>query len=230
MQIKKNDHRITGIEPITMTYKKTFILAGIMVLTMVVLGLSSHSEKIKPNRPFDTFPMAIGPWTGTTSTFDQKVYDILGVDDSILASYQTTDGRFVEVYVGFYQSQKEGELIHSPKSCMPGSGWNIAETSIETVDVGKIGSEKNIKVIKLILVKGSQKQVVFYWFHSRGRIISSEYMQKIWLVVDSITRHRTDGSFVRLISPVVENEDEALEILKDFTRAVYPYLDEYIPS
>lgn len=216
-----------------MTYKKTLILAGIMVLTMIVLGLSSHSEVIKPNKPFDTFPMTIGPWTGTSSTFDQEVYNILGVDDSILASYQTTDGRFVEVYVGFYQSQKEGDLIHSPKNCMPGSGWNIARTSIETVDVGQTGKtdgETNIKVIKLILVKGSQKQVVFYWFQSRGRIISSEYMQKIWLVYDSITKYRTDGSFVRLISPVIENEDKALEVLKEFTRAIYPHLNEYIPS
>lgn len=217
-----------------MTYKKTFILAGIMVLTMVVLGLSSNSESIKPNKPFDTFPMVIGPWTGATSTFDQKVYDILGVDDSILANYQTTDEQSVQLYVGFYQSQKEGDLIHSPKNCMPGSGWNIAKTSIESVDVGQTdkqtGNENNINVIKLILVKGSQKQVVLYWFHSRGRIISSEYMQKIWLVVDSITKHRTDGSFVRLISPVIENEDKTLEILKDFTRTIYPYLNEYIPS
>jgi len=101
------------------------------------------------------------------------------------------------------------------------------------VDVGQTGKtdgETNIKVIKLILVKGSQKQVVFYWFQSRGRIISSEYMQKIWLVYDSITKYRTDGSFVRLISPVIENEDKALEVLKEFTRAIYPHLNEYIPS
>ncbi|ACN15076.1 hypothetical protein HRM2_19750 [Desulforapulum autotrophicum HRM2] len=174
--------------------------------------------------------MTIGPWTGTTSTFDQKVYDILGVEDSILASYETPDGRDVQLYVGFYQSQKEGDLIHSPKNCMPGSGWNILRSSIEPVDVGQNNNGKNINVIKLILVKDSQKQVVLYWFQSRGRIISSEYMQKIWLVIDSITKHRTDGSFVRLISPVVENEDKTLEILKDFTKQIYPYLNEYIPS
>jgi EpsI family protein len=132
--------------------------------------------------------------------------------------------------VGFYQSQKEGDLIHSPKNCMPGSGWNILNTSIESVDVGQGGSVKNINVIKLILVKESQKQVVLYWFQSRGRIIASEYMQKIWLVIDSITKHRTDGSFVRLISPVVENEAKTLEILKGFTQEIYPFLNEYIPS
>lgn len=213
-----------------MNYKNTFILAGIMALTMVILGLSSHSEIIKPNKPFDTFPMTIGDWTGTTSKFDQRVYDILGVEDSVLASYETTDGRSVQFYVGFYQSQKEGDLIHSPKNCMPGSGWNILKTSIETVDVGQEGSVKNINVIKLILVKGAQKQVVLYWFQSRGRIISSEYMQKIWLVIDSITKHRTDGSFVRLISPVFEDQDKTLEILKGFAKEIYPILNEYIPS
>ena len=55
-------------------------------------------------------------------------------------------------------------------------------------------------------------------------------MQKIWLVYDSITKYRTDGSFVRLISPVIENEDKALEVLKEFTRTIYPHLNEYIPS
>ena len=213
-----------------MTYKRIIIIALIMVMTTIVLNFSNHSEIIKPNKPFETFPMGIGEWTGNTSKFDQKVYDILGVEDSILASYQDNNGDSVQLYVGFYQSQKEGDLIHSPKNCMPGSGWNILKTSIETVDVGQNGTEKNIDVIKLILVKGSQKQVVLYWFQSRGRIISSEYMQKIWLVIDSITKHRTDGSFVRLISPVVKSEDHALEVLKAFTREIYPYLNEYIPS
>ena len=213
-----------------MTYKNTFVLVGIMILTMIVLGFANHSEIIKPNKPFDSFPMDIGEWRGITSRFDQKVYDALGVEDSILASYQKANGDSVQLYVGFYQSQKEGDLIHSPKNCLPGSGWNILKTSVETVDVGQNAVAENINVIKLLMGKGSQKQVVLYWFQSRGRIISSEYMQKIWLVVDSITKHRTDGSFVRLIAPVVETQDKTLELLKGFVKDIYPILNEYIPS
>ena len=201
-----------------------------MALTLVVLGFTSHVETIKANKPFDTFPMTIGPWQGTTARFDEKIYDVLGVDDSILASYLSNKGESVQLYVGFYQSQKEGDLIHSPKNCLPGSGWNITKTSIETVDVGEQDTKKSINVIRLLLEKESQKQVVLYWFQSRGRIISSEYMQKIWLVIDSITKHRTDGSFVRVISSVVNSEDDTVEIMKNFIRAIYPYLDEYIPS
>ena len=213
-----------------MTYKKIIIIALIMVVTTIVLRFSNHSEIIKPNKPFETFPMNVGEWNGSTSKFDQKVYDILGVEDSILASYQDNEGDSIQLYVGFYQSQKEGDLIHSPKNCMPGSGWNILKTSIETVDVGRDDNVKNIDVIKLILGKGHEQQVVLYWFQSRGRIIASEYMQKVWLVIDSITKRRTDGSFVRLISPVVENEDRTLKLLKGFTKDIYPILNEYIPS
>jgi EpsI family protein len=213
-----------------MTYKRIFTVAGIMLLTMVVLSFANHSERITPNRSFDSFPMTIGPWNGITSRFDEKVYDLLGVDDSILVTYQSKGRDTVQLYVGFYQSQKEGDLIHSPKNCMPGSGWNITETSIETVTVEELGKSRNMDVIRLLLEKGAQKQVVLYWFHSRGRIIASEYLQKIWLVIDSITRQRTDGSFVRLIAPVVSREELTLEMLKQFTRDVYPYLNEYIPS
>lgn len=212
-----------------MTYKRTLIVAAIMILTMVILGFAIHSENIKPNKPFESFPMKIGDWNGITSRFEQSVYDLLGVEDSILASY-SNNGTSVQLYVGFYQSQKEGDLIHSPKNCLPGSGWNILETSIESVEINIDGPTKSMDVIKLLLGKGSQKQIVLYWFQSRGRIISSEYMQKIWLVIDSITRHRTDGSFVRLISPVVTSEDHALELLKKFAKDIYPHLNEYIPS
>ncbi len=133
----------------------------------------------------------------------------------------------VNLYVGFYQSQKEGDIIHSPKNCMPGAGWNIIDTSIESV---QIDHGKSVKVIRLLLEKGTEKQLVLYWFQSRGRIISSEYAQKIWLVVDSITRQRTDGSFVRLISTVKGNEKRTLNRLKDFANIIFPILNEYIPS
>jgi EpsI family protein len=213
-----------------MTYRQTATIVAIFFATMALLGTVNQSEQIKPNKNFDTFPMSIQGWQGETSRFDEEIYDVLGVDDSILAGYTSPGGDRVELYVGFYQSQKEGDLIHSPKNCMPGAGWNITRTSIEPVDVVENGKPTSINVIQLILEKGEQKQMVFYWFQSRGRVIASEYMQKIWLVIDSITKHRTDGSFVRLISPVTTDEAKALDTLKAFTRDIFPYLREYIPS
>ena len=213
-----------------MVLKRTLIASCLMILTMVCLKYISHGEDILPNKSFSTFPKQIGEWVGREEHFDKRIYDVVGVDDSFLCSYTTSDGRHVQLYVGFYRSQREGDLIHSPKHCMPGAGWNIIRTSLEELIIPSHNPGR-IKSIKLILKKGVQQQVVLYWFQSRGRFIASEYMQKIYLVIDSILKHRTDGSFVRLIAPVErDNEDEALETIKDFAKLLIPILQEYIPS
>jgi len=213
-----------------MSLKHTVIASVVMFFTMAILYMVSQTENVIPNKPFSTFPKQIGQWRGQEQLFDDKIYAVLGVDDSFLASYQSPDHRLVQLYVGFYQSQREGDLIHSPKNCMPGAGWNIVQTAIETVE-GFDTEPNERKLIKLVLQKGAQKQIVLYWFQSRGRIIASEYMQKIYLVWDAITRQRTDGSFVRLIARVQNGDDNgAWEDLKIFARLLDPLLNTYLPS
>lgn len=201
-----------------------------MLFTLIFLRYINHSEEIQTNKPFSTFPKEIGEWDGTEGRFDQDVYDALGVDDSFLGHYRTSDNRYVQLYIGFYQSQREGELIHSPKNCMPGGGWNITDTSIVALDIpGNVPSK--IDVIRLDLSNGREKQVVLYWYQSRGRFVASEYWEKIYLVIDSITKRRTDGSFVRLIAPVINNDEEkVLKDLKDFASQLIPVLQEYLPN
>ena len=211
-----------------MSPKHTAIIVILLISAAGLTTLLSHSERIKPNRPFSQFPLEIGPWRGVTSQMDEQVYNILGVEDYIMANFSKNTGQRVNLYVGFYQSQSKGDLIHSPKNCMPGAGWNIAQSSVMPIDLPKSG--KTIKIAKLLLANGGQKQVVYYWFQSRGRIINSEYMQKIWLVVDSITKNRTDGSFVRLIAPVIKDETAAEVLLTQFADDIFPTLNQFIPN
>jgi len=200
-----------------------------MLLTFGLLAYLSHPEIVKVKKPFSIFPYQINRWSGVEDQFDPKVYQILGVDDSILANYRAPGEPPINLYVGYYQSQREGDLIHSPKNCMPGGGWNIIEASIETLKIGDI-TPIEYQIEKLILQKGKQRQISLYWYQSRGRIISSEYMRRIYLFYDAITRNRTDGSFVRLISPVIESEEKTLATMKSFARELFPILQEYIPS
>jgi len=213
-----------------MSFKRTLIASGLLLFTLVCLRYLSHSENIPPHKPFSTFPTEIGEWLGKEERFEKKIYDLLGVDDSFLCSYRTSDSRQADLYVGFYRSQREGELIHSPMHCMPGGGWNIIGTSIEELTAPGTKSGK-IKVVRLTIEKGAQKQIVLYWYQSRGRFVVSEYMEKIYLFADSITKQRTDGSLVRLMTPVVNGgEEKALKTLKDFAGLLIPVLQEYIPS
>ena len=107
-----------------------------------------------------TFPKSIDEWKGSENFFDPRVYEVLGVDDSVLLNFGSPDGKPVQLYVGYYGSQREGDLIHSPKNCLPGSGWLITRTANETL----ILPEKKIDVVKLVMVKGEEKQIVLYWF------------------------------------------------------------------
>ncbi len=212
-----------------MKLKHTLAIAGVIIATAVVMQYAAHSKDVPPLRPLSDFPVKIDSWAGRTERFDDKIYEILGVDDSFMATYRNPEGGVVQLYVGFYESQREGELIHSPKNCMPGGGWNIVKTSIVPLRIPDRQNE--IKVIKLTLQKGSERQLVLYWFQSRGRFIASEYLQKIYLVMDSITKNRTDGSFVRLISPVGSlGEEAAFETLEEFAGRVIPVLEDYLPS
>ncbi len=209
------------------SYKRAFTATFLMIITAVYLNYLSHGEAVPPSKQFSSFPKQIEEWHGEVSYFDASVYEILGVDDSILISFDGPDKKQVQVYVGYYQSQREGDLIHSPKNCMPGSGWEITSTSIEEVTAGG----RNFNVIKLLLEKGLHKQVVFYWFQSRGRYISSEYWQKIYLILDAVFQNRTDGSFVRLIAPIdSRGEPFTTDYLKSFTSQLIPILNQYLPG
>ncbi len=207
--------------------KRIFLATFLLIMTFILLKHVSYSENVPPRKKFLTFPLQIGQWHGTISYFDQSIYDELGVDDSILISYSSPDKKQVQVYIGYYQSQKEGSVIHSPKNCMPGSGWEITSTMTEEVKIP--GSTVNL--IQLVIKKGLDQQIVLYWFQERGRYIRSEYWQKIYLVWDAIFHKRTDGAFIRLIAPVDRRgEKYAAGFLKSFATELIPVLNQYIPG
>ena len=213
-----------------MNPKQTLIAAAIMLITSTCIIFLNKSNDLPIKKSLSHFPVKIGDWQGTTSRFSEKVYEILGVDDSVLINYYNDDHDEIQLYIGYYQSQRQGDIIHSPKHCMPGSGWDIIETSLIPLSLKNQNGE-TIRVIKLILKKDFQLQAALYWFNSRGRVINSEYTQKMYLVWDSIIKHRTDGSLVRLLSPITDqNEKKTIKRLKQFAEQIIPILNEFIPS
>lgn len=215
-----------------MSLKRSILASAIMLFTLVCLILIRQSGEVQPMRSLSTFPLRIGDWVGEEKYFDQYIYDKLGVDDSILRDYRTRDGSVIELYIGYYQSQSQSDIIHSPKHCMPGNGWKIIETDKVFVHIDDIdAAQKNIRLNHMWLCKGRRKMNMIYWFQGRGRYITSEYMQKIYLVLDSITRRRTDEAFIRIISMTTAGkETKSSKNLIDFAMLLMPILKEYIPS
>jgi EpsI family protein len=86
-------------------------------------------------------------------------------------------------------------------------------------------------VNRYVIAKGDERQVVLYWYWAHDRALASEYWAKFYLVADSIRLNRSDGSLVRVITPLPRGEtvEAAQQRLLSFTRNVVPQLDRYIP-
>ena len=82
-----------------------------------------------------------------------------------------------------------------------------------------------------MIAKGDERELVLYWYWAHNRALASEYWAKFYLVTDSIRLNRSDGSLVRLITPLLPGEaaGAAQQRLLSFAGEVVPRLDRYIP-
>ena len=214
---------------------RPFVIALCLVLGAVVIGRTSKSELTPARESFSTFPMEIGDWRGeSVPRFNQQILAVLGVDEYVTRTYYAPSGRAVGLYVGFYQSQRQGDTMHSPLNCLPGAGWEPVKKERVTIEVPTTTGTRAIVVNRIVILKGLDKQVVLYWYQSHGRVVASEYWGKIYTVVDAIRLNRTDAAMVRVISPVTGSdaaaEQTAERLTVDFTRAMFPLLGRYLPD
>jgi EpsI family protein len=202
----------------------------ILVAAGYFLRSISHGEETPLHRSLADFPLHIGPWSGNEQGLEADVLRVLKVDDYMMRQYQSEQGLPIGLYVGYYKSMRQGATYHSPKNCLPGSGWYFVATGKTRIQVPD-SHERAVEINKFVIQKGLDKQLVLYWYQDRGRTITSEYWAKIYMVLDAITKQRTDGAFVRITLPFIHHaEGEVLEQGKAFAEQVFPLLRRYLPS
>jgi len=215
-------------------YIPVSLIVAVVMLAASAAGAAmlEHRDEIIPSRSdFNEFPLEIGEWKGQISSLDTITLDALKLDDYIIGDYRNSVGNIINFYVAYYGSQRSGASVHSPRSCIPGGGWLIADHRVVPVE-GVTLSGKPLMVNRVVIKKGDLTQLVYYWFQQRGRVITSEYMAKWYIFQDSLVRNRTDGSLVRLTAFVGPGEDlaEADKRLTSFARDVSGFLADYIPD
>jgi EpsI family protein len=198
-------------------------------LTAVVLQARYYTETILPRREFNLFPMTLGAWGASDIALSPEELSILGPGDFLLRDYQRTDEFPVNLFFAYYRSQRSGDTIHSPRNCLPGSGW--APLKLGRIQIPRPDRTPMI-VNRYIVGKGSDRMLVLYWYQAHGRVTGSEYWAKLFLVEDAIRMNRTDGALVRVTTPFVnENDDASAEKRAvEFTEQILPLLDSYIPQ
>lgn len=214
-------------------FTKPHTMAALAIL-LITLGLSQgieFREKIPVQKPLDGFPLTLGKWEGERQTMELRFVEELDLSDYMIIDYMNPEGEVVNFYVAYYESQRKGESIHSPETCLPGSGWvfNRAGKTLLPVSYRETG---RMPVNRAFMQKGDTRQLTYYWFPQRGRILTNAYELKLYAFWDALTKQRTDGALVRVITPVypLEDVDQAEERLIDFMKQALPVFDEFIPG
>jgi EpsI family protein len=200
----------------------------LLVLTLGIHQAVDFREKIPSSRPFSQFPLSVGAWEGTRQFIEQMIITRWNISNYTMIDYKSGDGKHVDFYVVYYESQRKGESIHSPETCLPASGWSFRQAGTVQVPIARQGA--GIKVNRAIMEKSGMQQLAYFWFPARGRILTNAWEMKIYTFWDALTRQRTDGALVRVITPVYRNEkiDNAEARLQEFTRHIVPVLDGFI--
>ena len=203
---------------------------ALVALSFVIIqAIDTRDEVIPEREKFVSFPLHFDGCRGDQENLEPIVYNSLGLTDYVLNNYSRPSEPHVNFYIAYYESQRKGLSPHSPRVCVPGGGWSI--TDLERVEVKLENRDVPIRVNRAVIQNGMARQLVYYWFKQRGRDIANEYFMKWYLLTDSLTMNRTDGSLVRLVTPILpsEKESDAERRLNQFLTTVNPMLNDYVP-
>lgn len=210
----------------------TPVLAG-LILLVVASGYLRYREMTPDVRPragnLAAFPTRLDGWEGRRLTLEQRFIDELDFTDYIQIDYRNVQGRTVDFYVAWYESQSKGESIHSPETCLRGGGWNFATSGAVEVDVPGFGP---VRLNRALLEQNGQRMLAYFWFPARGRRLVNGVELKLYTMWDSLLLRRTDGALVRLITPLYPGEDAVAgeTRLRGFLAQAMPLLESVLPG
>ncbi|MES9861246.1 MAG: VPLPA-CTERM-specific exosortase XrtD [Candidatus Thiodiazotropha sp. LLP2] len=207
------------------------ILASVSLIAVSSLYVKNQQEILPNRQDFSSFPLQIGNWKGDEDMLEDIYLKSLKLDDYIIGDYTNSVGSMVNFYIAYYASQQAGSAAHSPRSCIPGGGWEINKVT-EIALPGLLVNGEPLKVNRLVIMQGDAKKLVYYWFQQRGRVITNEWLVKWYLFQDGLIKHRTDGALVRLTVSIGDGEDwsDGDKRLEMFAGQVVPMLEDYIPN
>jgi EpsI family protein len=164
-------------------------------------GVSRRAEAIPSSKPLSAFPSAIGAWrTVREGVIEKDEREVLRADDYLKRDYVASPGKTASLFVAYFRSQRAGQTPHSPKNCLPGSGWTWSVSDTFGVDIA--GRAQAIEINRYIVSKGDEHAVVLYWYQSRDRVVASEYRAAAFTAWDALRYNHTDTELVRVVTQV----------------------------
>lgn len=211
--------------------KQARILSVVLLVQAATFYGCSRKEVTPPNRPLAEVPKQLGSWSlQTEGVVEKEIQEVLKADELLVRSYVSpvSANAAAHLFVAYFKTQRTGRAPHSPKNCLPGSGWTstVADRVMIPID-GRPPIEAN----RYVVHKGTAKSLVIYWYQSRDRVVASEYAAKAYVVADAMRYNRSDTALVRVVMPIVNNDEAAAQTAAtDFIKAFFVPLRQHFPA
>jgi EpsI family protein len=209
------------------------LVPAFLVAQAVLVHISAGTEHPPAPPTLSNFPSHFSEWTELhEDPIDPDVANTLRADRLLSRTYQSSAVALpVGLLVAWFQSQRAGaSQPHSPKVCLPASGWEPEATG----EMSLATAAGPITVNRYVVANRDQRAVVLYWYQTSRGAVAGEWASKFWVVAGALRERRTDTALVRL---VVESRSEdrarrdqlATVAAADFARGVYPLLRTQLP-
>lgn len=207
--------------------KGPFVAVYLLLIGALAYLNLHHDLNVPIRTSFDQFPLQVSGWQMSgESGLSEEVQKVLRATDVLNRQYKNERGERVSLYIGYHSGGKGSGEIHSPKHCLPGSGW--FEISSTRTEVPVAGGKVNL--VQSVYQKGEARELFLYWFQVRDQSVSDEYMLKLAEIANSVLYRRRDASFVRISVPFQRDQQQAVSLGLRFASDFYPAIRSFLPS
>jgi EpsI family protein len=174
-------------------------------------------------RPLESIDSRLDGWVGSEDAPPEaRILESLAATAFLSRTYRRGDDS-MNVWVAFYANQHAGETMHSPKYCVPGTGWEFVEQHAARVQTDR----RSVGINDYVLIRPGDRMRMLYWYQSPKRVVASEYVGKLALMWDAFRYGQTSGSIVRI---TFADDPAELDHALSFAGAVMAQVDRCFGS
>lgn len=203
--------------------KKAFLILLVILLAVYsfCFAIRGFQPEISAMPNIADFPLHMEGWIGQPDNLAPGIVDLLNPTLVFSATYTNERGVSVHLFFDYFAHQSALGGPHSPRNCMPGSGWTVLND--RDIDIASAGNEVNAG--RFDISKSESKMIMDYWYITRYGETANDYVFKFYTMISALAFKPNDVAFVRILANGDPESKDALEEFESlFVSEIYNHL------